>query len=135
MSFGAIFNVSGSGMSAQSARLSVVASNLANANSVTSSNGKPYRAREVIFQAAPEPSGAPSGVDGVKVLGVVKSNAPMREVYQPGNPLANSQGYVTYPNVNVVNEMINMISASRSYKADAGVMADAKSLFLKTLTL
>lgn len=135
MSLSGIFNISGAAMSAQDARLSVVASNLANANSITSSSGKPYRAREVIFQAVPAGAGSESGIQSVRVQGVVQSNAPMRRVYEPGNPLADAKGYVTYPNVNTVDEMMNMISASRSYKADADVMNAAKALFLKTLTL
>lgn len=135
MSFGAIFNISGSAMNAEGTRLSVVASNLANANSVTSSNGKPYRAREVVFQAIPAGPGAAQGAQAVRVNSVVQSNAPMRKVYEPGNPLSDAQGYVTYPNVNIVESMMNMINASRSYKANADVMNAAKALFLKTLTL
>lgn len=135
MSLGTIFNISGAAMSAEDTRLSVVASNLANANSITSSNGKPYRAREVVFQAVPVVQGSASGAQTVRVQGVVQSTAPMRRVYEPGNPLADAQGYVTYPNVNTVDEMMNMINASRSYKADADVMNAAKALLLKTLTL
>lgn len=131
MSIASILEVSASAMSAQTMRLSVVASNLANANSLTSSNGKPYRARDVVFRAIP----VEAGVYGVQVAGVVQSNAPMRRVYQPGNPLADANGYVTYPNVRVVDEMIDMISASRSYKADADMANAAKALYLKTLTL
>ena len=131
MSISSILDVSASAMSAQTMRLSVVASNLANANSLTASNGKPYRAREVVFRTDPV---APQAL-GVRVAGVVQSNAPMRRVYQPGNPLAGPKGYVEYPNVHVVDEMINMISASRSYKADANVANAAKALYLKTLTL
>jgi len=131
MSISSILDVSASAMSAQTMRLSVVASNIANANSLTSSNGKPYRAREVVFRTAPVARGG----EGVSVAGVVQSKAPLRRVYQPGNPLADANGYVKYPNVHVVDEMINMISASRSYKADADVANAAKALYLKTLTL
>ncbi len=135
MGLESIFSIAGSAMSAQTYRLSVVASNLANADSLTSANGRPYRAREVVFQAAPVGPDAAPGAEGVRVAGVTLSRAPMRRVYEPGNPLADAKGYVTYPNVNLVDEMINMIAASRSYKANANVMNAAKALFLKTLTL
>lgn len=129
-------DVAGSGMNAESYRLNVVASNLANANSATSSNGQPYRAREVVFAAQPlNAPGAGAGVDGVQVAGVVQKPGPMRMVYDPGNPLADKQGYVAYPNVNPVDEMVNMISASRSYQADVNVATTTKNLLLKTLTL
>ena len=129
-------DVASTGLNAQSYRLNVVASNLANADSATSSNGKPYRAREVVFAAQPlSAAGAAAGVDGVQVAGVVEKPGPMRMVYQPGNPLADKQGYVAYPNVNPVDEMVNMISASRSYQADVNVADTAKNLLLKTLTL
>ncbi len=129
-------DVASTGLNAQSYRLNVVASNLANADSATSSNGQPYRAREVVFAAQPlSAPGAGAGVDGVQVAGVVQKPGPMRMVYQPGNPLADKQGYVAYPNVNPVDEMVNMISASRSYQADVNVADTAKNLLLKTLTL
>ncbi len=129
-------NVAASGLAAQSYRLNVVASNLANADSATSSNGQTYRAREVVFAAQPlQAAGAGAGVDGVRVLGVVQKPGPLRMVYDPGNPLADKQGYVAYPNVNPVDEMVNMISASRSYQADVNVANTTKNLLLKTLTL
>lgn len=129
-------DVASTGLNAQSLRLNVVASNLANADSATSSNGRPYRAREVVFAAQPlSAGGAAAGVDSVQVAGVVEKPGPMRMVYQPGNPLADKQGYVAYPNVNPVDEMVNMISASRSYQADVNVADTAKNLLLKTLTL
>ena len=129
-------NVAASGLAAQSYRLNVVASNLANADSATSSNGQTYRAREVVFAAQPlQAAGAGAGVDGVRVLRVVQKPGPLRMVYDPGNPLADKQGYVAYPNVNPVDEMVNMISASRSYQADVNVANTTKNLLLKTLTL
>ena len=129
-------NVAATGLAAQSYRLNVVASNLANADSATSSNGQTYRAREVVFAAQPlQARGAGAGVDGVQVVGVVQKPGPLRMVYDPGNPLANKQGYVAYPNVNPVDEMVNMISASRSYQADVDVANTTKNLLLKTLTL
>lgn len=119
-------------MAAQSKRLNVSASNMANADSVAGPDGQPYRARQVIFEVD-----AASGneIGGVKVSDVVESTAPDRLVYEPGNPLADEQGYMHMPNVNVVNEMVNTISASRSYQANVEVMNSVKSLMLKTLTL
>ncbi|MEL5849194.1 MAG: flagellar basal body rod protein FlgC [Candidatus Igneacidithiobacillus chanchocoensis] len=134
MSLFSVFNVASSGLTAQSYRLNVVASNLANANSATSSNGQPYRAREVVFAAQPLGS-IPAGVDGVAVAGVVEKPGPFKLVYQPGNPLADAQGYVKMPNVNPVDELVNMISASRAYQANVNVLETTKNLMQKTLTL
>lgn len=127
-----LFDIAGSAMTAQSQRLNVSASNLANADSVTGPDGEPYRARHVIFQ--PD-NAAGNGIGGVHVSGVVESNTPARLRYEPGNPLADSKGYVKMPDVDVVGEMVNTISASRSYQANVEVMNTAKSLMLKTLTL
>lgn len=132
MSLFNIFNVAGSGMAAQSQRLNVVASNLANADSTTSANGQPYRAKQVVFSAVPMDGG---GAQGVKVVAVVEDNSPMRMLYDPKHPMANEQGYVSMPNVNVVDEMVNMISASRSYQNNVDVMNTSKTLLLKTLTI
>jgi len=132
MSLFNIFDIAASSMAAQSQRLNVVASNLSNADSATSSNGQPYRARQVIFSTAPV---SPEGASGVKVTGVIEDPSPMKMVYEPKHPLANAQGFVTMPNVNVAEEMVNMISASRSYQNSVDVMNTAKSLLLKTLTL
>ena len=127
-----IFDVAGSAMSAQSQRMNVTASNLANADSVTGPDGQPYRARQVVFAMAPSDSQA---IGGVRVKGVVEDQSPMRMVYDPKNPLADAGGYVTMPNVNVVEEMVNMISASRSYQANVEVLNTAKTMMLKTLTV
>ncbi|CAH1073886.1 flagellar basal body rod protein FlgC [Candidatus Nitrotoga sp. 1052] len=132
MSLFNIFNISGSAMAAQSQRLNVVASNLANVDSTTSSNGQPYRAKQVMFSATPMGSG---GGAGVQVSGVVESAAPMKMLYDPKHPMANEKGYVTLPNVNVVEEMVNMISSSRSYQNNVEVMNTSKSLLLKTLSI
>ena len=125
-----IFDIAATALSAQSARLNVVASNIANADSVTGADGKPYRAKQVVFAATPMGAGF-----GVKVMQVVESQAPMRMVYDPKNPAADGYGNVTMPNVNPVEEMVNMISASRAYQTNAEVMSTAKSLMLKTLSL
>lgn len=134
MSLFNVFNIAGSAMTAQSQRLNAVASNLANADSATSSTGQPYRAKQVVFAAAPL-SGSATGAAGVKVAGVIEDPSPMRRVYDPKHPLADGQGFVAMPNVNVVEEMVNMISASRSYQNNADMMNTAKSLLMKTLAL
>lgn len=132
MSLFSIFDVAGSGMAAQSQRLNVVASNLANADSTTSANGQPYKAKQVVFSTVPV-NGATA--QGVKVAAVVEDNSPMKMIYDPKHPMANQEGYVTMPNVNVVDEMVNMISASRSYQNNVEVMNTSKTLLLKTLTI
>jgi flagellar basal-body rod protein FlgC len=126
-----IFDVAGSALTAQSKRLNVVASNLANADSATSSADTAYHAKQVVFQTL----NLGSADKGVKVAEVVNDPSPMHTVYEPNHPLANSEGYVTYPNVNPVEEMVNMISASRSYQNEVEVMNTTKSLLQKTLTL
>ncbi|TSA48423.1 MAG: flagellar basal body rod protein FlgC [Nitrosomonadales bacterium] len=135
MSLFNVFNIAGSAMTAQSMRLNVVASNMANADSVTSSNGEPYHARQVVFQAKPLESGMPKGVNGVAVQKVIDDPAPMKLVYDPNSPFANGQGYVSMPNVNVVEEMANMISASRAYQANVEMMNTAKTMIQRTLAL
>ena len=132
MSLFNIFNIAGSAMTAQSQRLNVVASNLANVDSATGPDGKPYRAKQVVFSTVPT-AGQPG--EGVKVSAVVEDNSPMKMVYDPKNPMADEQGYVTMPNVNPVDEMVNMISASRSYQNNVDVMNTSKTLLIKTLTL
>ncbi|MBT0716749.1 flagellar basal body rod protein FlgC [Rosenbergiella epipactidis] len=127
-----IFDISGSALRAQSQRLNVSASNLANADSVTGPEGQPYVAKQVIFKT--EPMSA-SGIGGVKVSGIIDDPTPFKQVYQPENPLADDKGYVKMPNVNVVAETVNSISASRSYQANVEVLNTVKSLMLKTLTL
>jgi flagellar basal-body rod protein FlgC len=132
MSLFNIFNVAGSAMNAQSQRLNTVASNLANADSATSANGEAYKAKQVVFAATPV---GENGATGVNVAAVIEDQSPMKMVYDPKNPLADDKGYVTMPNVNVVEEMVNMISASRSYQSNAEMMNTTKTLLLKTLSL
>jgi len=132
MSLFNIFNISGSGMTAQAQRLNAVASNLANVDSATGPDGKPYRAKQVVFEATP--MGAQAGV-GVKVAAVVEDSSPLKMQYDPNNPMANAQGYVAMPNVNPVDEMVNMISASRSYQNNVEVLNTSKSLLVKTLSI
>lgn len=132
MSLFNMFHISGSALTAQSARLNAVSSNLANAESVAGPDGQPYRAKQVVFEAVPMPS---DGARGVRVQQVVEDASPPRLVYDPKSPAANAEGYVAMPNVNVVEEMVNMISASRSYQTNADVMNTAKTLLLRTLQI
>jgi len=138
-----VFNIAGSGMSAESVRLNTVASNLANADSVSSSPATAYKARYPVFQAIQSSLMSPgAGADptqtadaAVQVRGIVESTAAGTATYQPGNPLADANGYVYSSNVNVVEQMADMISASRSYQNDAQVLETSKSLMLDTLKL
>ncbi|KES17948.1 flagellar basal body rod protein FlgC [Gilliamella apicola] len=132
MSF-SIFSISGSALMAQTQRMNVSASNLANADSITSTSGQAYRAKQVIFEV--DNYGYQNSVAGVKVSEVIEDPAPMNLVYEPNHPLADERGYIQKPNVDVVAEMVNTISASRSYQANVEVINTAKSLMLKTLTL
>ncbi|EGF33752.1 Flagellar basal-body rod protein FlgC [Oxalobacteraceae bacterium IMCC9480] len=120
-------------MSAQAQRLNVVASNIANADSTTSTNGQVYKAKQVVFSAVPV--GGDAAASGVKVDKVLEDTAAPRLVYDPKHPQADEKGYVSMPNVNVVEEMVNMISASRSYQTNVETMNAAKTLLLKTLTI
>lgn len=133
MSLFNIFNVAGSAMSAQGQRLNVVASNIANADSTTSADGTTYRAKQVVFAVVPMAKNEAAA--GVKVEQVVEDQTPLKRVYDPKHPQADGEGYVTMPNVNVVEEMVNMISASRSYQTNVETMNAAKTMLLKTLTL
>jgi flagellar basal-body rod protein FlgC len=132
MSLFNIFNVAGSAMSAQGQRLNTVASNIANADSTSSSTGGVYKAKQVVFEAVPM---AGKEASGVKVQQVVEDQSPPKMEYDPKNPLADANGYIARPNVNVVEEMVNMISASRSYQTNVETMNAAKTMLLKTLTL
>ena len=143
MSLSHVFDIAGSALTAQSQRLNAVASNLANADSAVSSNGQAYRAKKVVFTAMPlranaignDPMANGAQGMGVRVTSVIDDPAPPRMVYDPKSPLADAKGYVTMPNVNVVEEMTNMISASRSYQANVEVLNTAKALMMKTLSI
>lgn len=133
MSLFKVFDVAGSALSAQTVRLNTTASNLANAESVA---GKPediYRARHPVFATVLDD--ASRGVKGVKVADIVESGAPGARRYEPGHPLADAQGYIYSSNVNAVEEMANMISASRSYQSNLEVMNTSKQLLLRLLSL
>lgn len=131
-----VLDVTASGMTAQSVRLNTTASNLANANSVSSSANETYRARQPVFQA--ELSKAMydnSSAVPVSVKGIVESNAPLKMEFSPNHPMANEDGYIYKPNVNVMEEMANMISASRSYQTNVQVADAAKTMLQRTLSL
>ena len=140
MSLFNVFDITGSGMSAQSVRLNTTASNIANADSVSSSADKTYRARHPVFAAAMQEAAAGqtksdgSGV-GVNVLGMVESDKPLNVEYSPSHPMADKDGYIYKPNVNVIEEMTNMISASRSYQTNVQLAESAKNMLNKTLQL
>ncbi len=136
MSMFRIFDVSASAVSAQSQRLNVVASNLANADTVAGPDGQAYKARQVVFQTAlMGAAGSPDSAAGVTVSTITEDQSPGRRVHDPKHPSADAEGYVTFSNVNAVEEMVNMISASRSYQNNVEVMNTAKSLLQKTLQM
>lgn len=136
MSLFNVFEIAGSSLNAQMVRMNTTASNMANANSASSASGETYRARQPVF--APMMSAAMDNnqaAAGVQVLGIVESEAPLRREYRPDHPAADEQGYVFLPNVNVVEEMANMISASRSYETSIEVMDASKRMLQRTLML
>jgi len=145
MSLASVFNIAGTGMSAQSTRLNTVASNIANAESVSSSIEQTYRARHpvfaTVFQQAQSTGGGSLFAEqdeagrGVQVLGIVEDQSNLDMRYEPNHPAANADGYVFYPNVNVVEEMADMISASRAFQTNAEMMNTAKTMLQKVLTL
>lgn len=133
-----IFDIAGSGMAAQSVRLNTVASNLANAESVSGDAKTAYRARHPVFEAVRAAAAGKPGVEpgtAVRVSGIVEDVKAPEMRYQPGNPLANADGYVFAPNVNVVEEMVDMISASRAYQNNVEIMNTSKELLMATLRL
>ena len=142
MSLFNVLNIASTGMNAQTVRLNTTASNIANADSVASSVDKTYRSRQPVFAVqTPGLAGSPMSGDGngqgsgVDVLGIVESNAPLQMRYQPDHPAADEQGYVAYPNVNIVEEMANMMSASRSFETNVEVANSAKQMLQRILTL
>ena len=132
MSLLGTFDLGTSGLVAQSLRLNLIASNVANAETAVSSDGQPYRARHVVLQA--EARAGRVG-QGVTVARIVESTAEPRLEYRPGHPLANTQGYITMPNVNPAEQMVDMVSASRAYQFNIEMMNTTKQLMLKTLDL
>ena len=135
MSLFSIFDISGSALQAQTVRMNTTSSNLANANSISSSTGQTYKARHPVFTSVVDAFGGDEMNVGVRVAGIVESKAPLRKEFNPEHPQADAQGFIHLPNVNVVEEMANMISASRSYQTNVEVMNNAKQMLLKTLAL
>jgi flagellar basal-body rod protein FlgC len=147
MALGNIFDIAGTGMNAQSLRLNTTASNLANAQSASSSVNEVYRSRQPVFAAIQQDAMRASvtegtysdnevdAASGVQVLGIVESDAPLQRRYEPTHPKADEEGYVYYPNVNPVEEMANMIAASRSFQMNVEVMNSAKQMVQRVLTL
>jgi flagellar basal-body rod protein FlgC len=142
MSLFNVFAIAGSALNAQSVRMNTTASNMANANSASSATGSTYRARVPLFSALlPDAFGGDpfsplaGATNGVRVDGIVESAAPLKREYAPDNPLADESGYIYLPNVNVVEEMANMISASRSYQTNVEVMEASKRMLQQTLAL
>jgi flagellar basal-body rod protein FlgC len=133
MSLKTVFDIAATAATAQNMRLNTVSSNIANADTVAEPDGSVYRAKQVVFQPLSVAPGA-AGL-GVQVASVVEDNATPRRVHDPKHPLADADGYVTLANVNVVDEMVNMISASRAYQNAVEVMNTAKQLQMKVLTL
>ncbi len=133
MSMFSAFDIAGSAMSAQSQRMNVTASNMANADSVAGPDGETYRAKHVMFETQAQSSRY--GVGGVRVTEVVEDDSPLRMEYMPNHPAADEEGYVAKPNVEPVHEMVNMISASRSYQANIEVFNTSKQMLMKTLSL
>lgn len=147
MSLSSVFHIAGSGMSAQSTRLNTVSSNIANAETVSSSIEETYRARKPVFatvfaenlkHGGAEPSlfaGQDQSGKGVQVMGIVEDQSELQMRYEPDHPAANQQGYVFYPNVNVVEEMADMMSASRAFQTNVEMMNTAKQMMQRVLTL
>lgn len=130
-----VFDIAGSAMTAQSVRMNVTASNMANADSVSSSTGQTYRARHPVFETVFSDVMDNSVSRGVRVAGIVESQAQLRQEYNPSHPLADQQGYIFYPNVNPIDEMTNMISASRSYQNNVEIINASKQMLLQTLRM
>jgi flagellar basal-body rod protein FlgC len=132
-SFG-VFSVSASALAAQRQRMNVIASNMANAHSTSSAEGGPYRRQDVVFTTDPISSGQ-EGLTGVKVSSIVKDDSPFKMVYDPSHPDADKDGFVAMPNVNIIEEMVNMMMASRAYEASVSAFNMSKAMFTKTLEL
>ncbi len=131
MGFFNILNIAATGLSAQRIRINVISSNLANANTTKTETGEPYRRKDIVFKELLE--GEYRG--GVRVEKVVEDKKPFVLKYEPGHPDANEEGYVQYPNVNPIEEMVNMIEASRSYEANVTVLNTAKQLAMRALEI
>lgn len=124
--------ISASGLSAERLRMDTISSNIANANTTRGENGKPYVRKVAVFQ---ENLNSALGFNGVKAVGIEEDKSPLRMVYDPSHPDADAEGYVTMPNVNILNEMADMIAASRSYEANVDTLNAGKAMFMKALEI
>jgi len=130
-----IFDIAGSGMSAQNLRMNLVASNLANVDAVSSSLEQTYRSRQPVFRAVMDQLQPQGAATGVQMAGVVESQAPLVREYAPEHPMADQDGYIYRPNVNTVEEMANMIAASRAYQNNVEVINAARQMLTATINL
>jgi flagellar basal-body rod protein FlgC len=131
-----IFDIAGSAMAAQTVRMNVTASNMANLESVSSSTGETYRARHPVFETMYDDNMRKDSISsGVRVAGIVESQSPLREEYRPEHPKANEDGYIYFPNVNSIEEMTNMMSASRTFQNNVEIINASKQMLLRTLSM
>jgi len=129
-----IFSVSASALAAQRQRMNTIASNMANSQSTRTAEGGPYRRQDVVFATQLQEASQP-GLQGVKVSGIVRDESPFKMIYDPGHPDADADGFVAMPNVNIIEEMVNMMMASRAYEASVNTFTMSKNMFMKTLEL
>ena len=139
MDFFTAFDISATGLTAQRTRMNVISSNLANVHSTESENGQPYRRKDVVVTATPMASEfntvLQEKINAVQVTEIIEDQRPFRTVYEPYHPSADKNGFVHYPNVTVIEEMVNMLSASRTYEANVNVLKASKSMALKALDI
>ncbi|KWT85142.1 flagellar basal body rod protein FlgC [Candidatus Magnetominusculus xianensis] len=135
MELAGVFKTSASALEAQRERMNVVASNLANVHTTRTEQGGPYKRRDLAFQVAPVGNDPGTMNNGVRVSEIVEDQTPPTLIYDPTHPDANPEGYVAMPNVNVIEEMVNMMMASRAYEANVSAFNISKSMYLKTLEI
>jgi flagellar basal-body rod protein FlgC len=131
----AIFKVSASALDAQRGRMNTIASNMANIHSTQTEAGGPYKRKDVVFSTMPIDSDKSSGMEGVKLAQVVDSQEPFKKIYDPAHPDADKEGFVSMPNINIMEEMVNMMMAVRAYEANVTTFNMSKSMFLKALEI
>jgi flagellar basal-body rod protein FlgC len=130
-----IFKVSASGLQAQRQRMNLIASNMANAHTTRTENGGPYRRKDAVFSVQPISSNPGEGLEGVQVVDVQEDHMPPQMVYDPGHPDADKDGYVASPNISVIEEMANMMMASRAYEANVAAFNISKAMLMKTFEI
>ena len=135
MSLFSVFEIAGSAMSAQTIRMNVTASNMANVDAVSSSEGDTYRARHPVFETVFSDFMKDALSNGVRVSGIIESESPLRKEYLPQHPKADDQGYIFYPNVNSIEEMANMMSATRTFQNNVEIINASKQMLLRTLSI